>query len=397
MPPPENRTMKKLFVLLMLCIPAASFSQTTTHTAEDSLHQGTSKSKVSIGGYGEAKITYVTEAEEAEANLERVVLFTGYRFNNRISFHSELEIEDAKIEGGEPGGEVALEQAYLKFDVGRTHYLTAGLIIPRIGIINENHLPTTFNGNNRPFVERFVIPSTWRELGIGWYGNIEKAGGLQYTIAVLNGLHSSGFGEGAAIRGGRFEGHDASMSNIGVTASVGYLIKGLRLQTSVYYGGTVAKTIEQLDTVLDIPTTLEGGAFGSPVSLWEANAQYDWKALNVRGLLAMTNFQDAGNAATIFGNNPVRTSLGWYAEAGVNLLYGAYKNEKKLIVFGRYESIDMAHALPVDGTDTNLERRYIVGGLTFQPVNGVAIKLDYVGLNAIEDEGFVNLGIGYSF
>jgi hypothetical protein len=235
---------------------------------------------------------------------------------------------------------------------------------------------------------------------MGWYGTVEKAGGLQYSVAVLNGLHSSGFGEGAAIRGGRYEGHDASMSNIGVTASLGYPIKGLRLQTSVYYGGTVAKTIN--DTILNNDggidvTTLEGGAFGTPVSLWEANAQYDWKALNVRGLVAMTNFRDAGTAATVFGNNPARTSLGWYAEAGVNLLYGAYKNEKKLILFGRYESIDMTHALPVDGANAKLERRYIVGGLTFQPVNGVAIKLDYVGLNSIEDEGFVNLGIGYSF
>ena len=60
-----------------------------------------------------------------------------------------------------------MEQAYLKFDVGRTHYLTAGLIIPRIGIINENHLPTTFNGVNRPFVETYVIPG---ERGSGVIG-----------------------------------------------------------------------------------------------------------------------------------------------------------------------------------------------------------------------------------
>jgi len=60
------------------------------------------------------------------------------------------------------------------FDLNKNNYIIAGLYIPRIGIINENHLPTTYNGNQRHFVEKYIIPSTWREIGVGLYGQSDR-------------------------------------------------------------------------------------------------------------------------------------------------------------------------------------------------------------------------------
>ena len=142
-------------------------------TKEDSLSAGiiSRNTATVISGYGSVKYKYAFNSKLAEANVDRVILFVGHKFNNKISFFSELEVEDAKVAGGEAGGEIALEQAFLKFNLTKNAYLSAGLFIPRIGIINENHLPTTFNGNDRPFVERFIIPATWREIGISLFGS----------------------------------------------------------------------------------------------------------------------------------------------------------------------------------------------------------------------------------
>ena len=136
-------------------------------TKEDSLAAGVvaSEKATMISGYGEANYQNNTTYKTASANLERAVLFVGHKFNNKITFFSELEVENAKVAGGTAGGEIGMEQAFLKFNLNKDLYVVAGLFTPRIGIINENHLPTTFYSVLRPQLETQLIPATWREIG----------------------------------------------------------------------------------------------------------------------------------------------------------------------------------------------------------------------------------------
>ena len=69
-------------------------------TKEDSLHQGVAQQQTVISGYGSAFYQRDNNAQQATTTLERAVLFVGHQFNDRISFFSELEIENAKVEGG---------------------------------------------------------------------------------------------------------------------------------------------------------------------------------------------------------------------------------------------------------------------------------------------------------
>ena len=131
---------------------------------EDSLNAGINSSKTVISGYGSALYQRDFNKKESVLNLERAVLFVGHQFNNKISVFSELEIEDAKVAGGEGGGEVSMEQLYLKFNLNPKQYIIAGLFVPRIGFLNENHLPVNFNGVERPIVEQQVIPATGANL-----------------------------------------------------------------------------------------------------------------------------------------------------------------------------------------------------------------------------------------
>ena len=274
--------MKKMsgyFIVFCLLITTAK-AQTRTPaqqlmlTNEDSLNAGFDKSKTVLSGYGSAFYQRNSKLQTASINLERAVLFVGHQFNSKISFFSELEIEDAKVD--DKGGEVSMEQAYLKFNLNSTQYITAGLFLPRIGLLNENHLPVNFNGVERPIVEQLVIPSTWRELGIGFYGRSKKLP-LNYSVAVFNGLNSAGFVHGTGLRDGRFEGRNATANNLAVTAALQYYYKDFTFQVSGYAGGSNGLNKLRSDSL-----QLSSGVFGMPVYLGEADFRWAKKRLECK-------------------------------------------------------------------------------------------------------------------
>src|SRR2546430_9190367 len=64
-----------------------------------------------VGGYGEVHYTNPTGPKTPPVvNLARFVVYVAHGFDERLAFRSELEVEDAKIEGGQAGGEVLLVQ-----------------------------------------------------------------------------------------------------------------------------------------------------------------------------------------------------------------------------------------------------------------------------------------------
>ena len=405
------KTKKILTTTLTLIIFQFSFSQDLTK--EDFLKEELEgpDHTTAIAGYGEAKYEYNIREKTARANLTRAVLFVGHKFNDKISFFSELEVEDAKVIGGKPGGEIALEQAFLKFSLNKDINLAAGLLIPRIGIINENHLPTTFNGNDRPYLESLLIPTTWRELGLCIYGKSNKITGLNYSLGLVNGLNSEGFEYGTGIREGRFEGRDASASNIAITGALLYFINNFRIQISGYYGGSAGLNKMQSDTL-----HLSNGAFGTPVMLTEANIQYGKKGFSFRAIGTMVQINDAEKINHAYDNNIAKKMLGAYAEIGYNLLKLSKKEtQQNLTLFGRYEYIDLNYEIAKNGINNDyLKNAFFIAGISYQPIIGVIIKADYVthttgepnphiesllpaGQTFYRSNNFFNLGIGYSF
>jgi hypothetical protein len=383
-------------------------------TPEDSLNAGLVRSDRTtvISGYGEVKVSYDQQLGTGVANLTRNVLFLGHRFNDRISFFSEMELENARVEGGEAGGEVSMEQLFIKFDLTRDIYLTGGLFIPRLGIINENHLPTTFNGNDRPFVEQFIIPSTWREIGVGLYGRSSRWQGLHWNIGLQNGLDAGAFQHGSGIREGRGEGSHASAANLGLSGSLLYYVGDLRMQASGYYGGAAGLTQREADSL-----QLDYGLFGTPVRLLEANVQYLGEKLRVKALAAQVDMPDAGRINRAYASNTPERMFGAYAEVGCDLWSWIKPAQKRdLIAFVRCETLDMNAVVPENGIDDpTLRRTYVIAGLTYAPTGGIDVKADYVlrttgspnpalninpyphALPYFTENGFLNLGVAYNF
>lgn len=404
----------KIFTLssAFLFITGAVFAQATRLvTAEDSLNSGLSKSATTIGGYGNAFYQRNNFQGTSKLNLERFVLFTGHKFNDKISVFSELEVEDAKVTGGESGGEIAIEQAYLKFSLNPNQYIVAGLFLPRIGILNEDHLPNTFNGNERNYVETFILPSTWREIGVGLYGNINGAP-LNYSVGLVNGLSSGMFTHGTGIRDGRFEGRNASSNSLAITASLQYYAGDFKAQVSGYYGGTANISKRKADSL-----GLNSGIFGTPVAIGEGDIQYSHGGFSMRALGAIVSIPDAATINRAYANNTPKTEYGAYLEVAYNLLYkSGSRNDKQFIVFVRDEKFDINATIPSNGiADETLNQNHIVAGFTYLPIRNVAVKADVrlvhtgaqnpeliinpnpVALPYQQNNNLVNLGVAFSF
>ncbi|MEP7197330.1 MAG: hypothetical protein ABI851_12490 [Saprospiraceae bacterium] len=404
--------MRVLLSILLLSFCQFVLAQSES-TAEDSLHKGLSSfiSNTSIGGYGNVLYKRNFNQDYSSINLERFVLFLGHKFSKKIYFFSELEVEDALVSGAEEGGEIALEQCYLKFNTNPNNYFVAGLFLPRIGILNENHLPNTFNGNERTQVETLILPSTWRELGIAYYGNLNRIP-LTYSIALMNGLDAASFEHGSALREGRFEGRNASANNLALSASLKYNKNNLIAQISSYYGGSVGLAAKQADSL-----QLDSGFFGTPVLVNEANLQYESNGFSLRLLGSYISIPNALEINRAYASNTPQSAYGVYLEAAYNIfkvLHSGYNQE--LNFFARYEKLDLNYSIPENGIiDETLNQQHIVIGLNYLPIKNVSIKADirlqHTGkqnpaliINPSPtlpvyklDNTFLNLGIGYSF
>lgn len=400
----------KTFTLLLSFL-FVSGSLLAQQTSEDSLNSNTSKSSTTIGGYGDAFYQRNNNLGTSKVNLERFVLFTGHKFNDKVSFFSELEVEDAKVSGGESGGEVSVEQAYLKFNLSPNQYIVAGLIIPRIGILNDNHLPNTFNGNERNYVETFIIPTTWRELGVGLFGTINGLP-LNYSVGLMNGLNGSGFEHGAGLESGKFEGKNATANNLAVTASLQYYQGNFKAQLSGYYGGTVGESKRKADSL-----GLNSGIFGTPVALGEGDVQYAKGGFSARALATIVSIPDASNINRAFASNTPQTEYGAYLELAYDLLFlNKRPHEQQFIVFARDERFDMNYRIPSNGIyDGTLDQNHIVAGFSYLPNKNVIIKADVRFITTGKqnpdlianpnpaaapyqvNNNLIDLGIGFSF
>ncbi len=97
---------------------------------------------LSIGGYGEgnysAKVGDKGSSNDS-ADLERMVLYAGYKFTDRILFNSEIEFEHATTgEGSESKGEVSVEFASLDFFIDPMANARAGLVLMPMGLVNQD-------------------------------------------------------------------------------------------------------------------------------------------------------------------------------------------------------------------------------------------------------------------
>ncbi len=388
------------FLVIIFLITAFSFGQTATDSitldpqkqlnAAQRLLSGNYGSAVTVGAYGEMLYNQ-PEGDNGEIDVQRLVLLFGYRFNDKTQFITEIEFEHVE--------EVFVEQAFVNYNVADNVNLRGGLMLVPMGIINEFHEPTTFNGTERPAVDNVIVPSTWRELGIGVNGRFNDLS-LAYQAYIFNGFKSTeADGEGGVsgilqgsngLRSGRQKGIRSTVDSPTFSTKFDYYgIAGLRLGLSGYFGQTQAEDdVEEID----------GANIG--ISMIGLDARYAYKRFTARGQFIYASLSDTEAYNTLTGRDLGSELQGWYLEGAFNILPASKK--QKLFAFARYEAYD-THAGTAGTLAENpaYDRTDITTGLTYHIAPGVVIKGDYQFRdNALDGDSVkdrLNFGIGVWF
>jgi hypothetical protein len=346
------------------------------------------EAKLPVSGYMEAHFNK-PNGQPGIGDFHRFVLLFGHSFSDRIKFWSELELEHALVEGGEERGELALEQAYLDFLITSRFNFRAGMVLTPVGIVNERHEPPAFNGVERPFVETFIIPTTWRELGMGFTGDLGR--GFRYRTYMLSALNPLGFNAETGIAEGRRSGFNSSFRNPAFVGRLEYSgIRRLTLGLSAYSG--IASAPELLVT--------------PRVSLGNVDGRYSFRRFDFRALFANTwvsRTAELNHALERrFGSQPnvARIMRGYYFEPAFHILPRRMRNDISL--FARYEKYNTQHEMaPGFVPLPEFDRRSVVTGITYKPHTDVAIKFDYVfnrnASSVVRPVDGLNLGFGWWF
>lgn len=351
---------------------------------------------LSIGGYGEWVFSDYSQDKKSTIDNLRAVIYAGYKFNDWIILNNEFEFEHATTgEGAEEKGEVSVEFSYLDFMLKDYANVRAGLTLVPMGFINEIHEGPTYHGNYRPQVERTIIPTTWREIGAGIFGEILP--GLQYRFYGMNGLNAQGF-TSAGIRDGRQSGSKAVAEDFAFTGRVDYYspdIPGLLVGASAWAGNSGQGYMYSSKTYgsqeLNVMT-----------QLYEGHLQYRWQGLELRALGAYGFVGNAAQLSAAKGETIGSQNYGWYTEAAYNVMPIVWpENPQYLAPFFRYEAYNTLAGVP-DGFDDydGLYNRWIYqAGLTYKPIENVAVKFDYQNFNSqakqLPDQ--FNLGIAFMY
>ncbi len=403
----------KRYTLLFYLISAAIFSNAQTiqnDSIASNTYQNTAQKlmqinrKLTIGGYAQVDYNQLLNSDtynNGNLDVHRMVLLFGYKFNSRTQFITELEVEHVK--------EIYVEQAFLDYRINNYMNLRAGLMLIPMGIVNEYHEPPTFNGVERPMLDKYIVPTTWRELGIGLTGNIPNAN-LKYQAYIVNGFSS--YKDGPTLRGsdglrkGRQKGAESFVSSPNLSAKVEYYgFSGLNIGLSGYYGNTQSTLYNGLEkNNADALAQADSSVVG--ISMIGLDARYSKKGILLRGQLNYANISNTDQYNYISNpddkiNDLGSALFGYYVEVGYNLFQNANNIKSELIPFIRYSEFDTHYK--VDGElekNEKYDRTVITTGLGWKVAPGAIFKADMQFLKTKADDSYstmFNAGIGIWF
>lgn len=368
-----------LSVLLFLCI--ISYAQENKSNVNEPQNtsmklMGENESKISIGGYAEINYNQPfgnSIRSNGELDVQRMVLLFAYKFNNRVDFVTEIEFEHVK--------EVFVEQAFIRYKLNDWMNLRAGLLLIPMGIINEYHEPTTFNGVERPLIANKLIPTTWREIGFGISGKFNELA-LKYQVYLVNGLNGYDNGNakisGGGLRSGRQKGAESFMSSPNLSFKVDYYgISNLKLGFSGYLGKTQSTMFDGLDMNNDALVMMaESSRIG--LNLFGLDARYNKDGFAFRGAYFSGLLSNTAEYNALTGKDVGSKLFGYYMEASYDLMRLFENTHEELVFFARYENYNTQSEVE-EGTVQNdaYAVKQITTGLGYRIASGVVLKADF--------------------
>ncbi len=403
--------------------------------AADSVMQHVNGKRLSVGGYGEVAMSrnfysdhvsrysladeHKNDPSHGRFDIPHAVIYLGYDFGKGWTMGTEIEFEHGGVgmayekedeEGGEweqeveKGGEVELEQFWIQKSFGRWANIKAGHIVVPVGLNNAYHEPLNFFTVYRPEGENTVLPSTWHQTGISFWG---KTKGWRYELQFLAGLNSDNFTNTGWIKKGPgtpTEGEIATKYGTALRID-NYCIKGLRIGLSGYYGHAIGNSY---------PNNKDGAEskYKGVVAIGAIDFTYNNYNWIVRGQADYGYLSDAKqlkyftnrlNGLSPFHHSAFvsKNAFAYGIEAGYNVFSQIEKlrqDNQKLYLFGRYEHYN-PYASKTKNTSydyTNVQRMAV--GINYYPVKQIVVKAEYSHRflkSQYNNEPAINIGVAY--
>ena len=352
-------------------------------------------------------------------DIPHAVIYLGYDFGKGWTMGTEIEFEHGGVgmayekedeEGGEweqeveKGGEVELEQFWIQKSFGRWANIKAGHIVVPVGLNNAYHEPLNFFTVYRPEGENTVLPSTWHQTGVSFWGRTK---GWRYELQFLAGLNSDNFTNTGWINKGPgtpTEGEIATKYGTALRID-NYCIKGLRIGLSGYYGHAIGNSY---------PNNKDGAEskYKGVVAIGAIDFTYNNYNWIVRGQADYGYLSDAKqlkyftnrlNGLSPFHHSAFvsKNAFAYGIEAGYNVFSQIEKlrqSNQKMYLFGRYEHYN-PYASKTKNTSydyTNVQRMAV--GINYYPVKQIVVKAEYSHRflkSQYNNEPAINIGVAY--
>ena len=425
--------MKRIvFTLLVMASCLAGHAQ---ESSADSTQQQKKVSRLSVGGYGEANFTrnyfsdHVSRYSQPEAHkddpshgrfdIPHAVIYLGYDFGKGWSFGTEVEFEHGGAgiayekedeEGGEweqeteKGGEVELEQFWLQKSFAPWANIRAGHIVVPVGLNNAHHEPLSYFTVYRPEGENTIMPSTWHQTGVSFWGLYKD---FRYEAQFLAGLNADQFTNVGWIHKGHKSPMEFDVANkYGAALRIdNYSVPGLRIGLSGYYGHSIGNTYPN-------DANGAGATYKGRVAVGSVDFTYDAHNWIVRGQADYGYLGDAAELKYMYNRlnskSPFKhtafVSSNAYAigiETGYNIFSQIQRLRQKgerLYLFGRYEAYN-PYASKTNGVSYDYtEVKRMVVGVNYHPIRQIVIKGEYAKRflkSLYNDEPSVSIGVAY--
>ena len=331
--------------------------------------------------------------------MRRAVIYLGHRFNDRLRFDSETEVEHA-VSSKDDNGEVEIEQAFLSYQLNDALTLKTGLILMPFGFLNPVHEPSSYYGVERNDVETRIIPATWREGAIALAARTEA--GFNFEFGVTTTVDISKFDDsGKPLASVHQELQLARARDLGWYGAVNYRgIPGVTVGGAVFTSNTThADAAFKAD-----PTQPSFAGLHARLVLWDLHARYQRGPLDLQGVYARGTFSQSGDIdqRILDFNNATGESrpfvpaafFGWYGQAAYRIWMSG---DASITPFVRYERFNTQSSMPAGfAADPLNDERVVTAGLSYRPHPQVVFKTDYQKYRHGEKDRF-NLGAGWQF
>ncbi len=258
--------------------------------------------KTIIGGYIDFTLTRCSGgARDCDAKLgfdqERFVPFFYSQVTDRLSVAAELEVEHGGPQGNQGDGDIKMEFATMDYRFNDAFNLRGGIILVPMGRFNLIHDSPLNDLPLRPMVSRSILPSTFAESGLGFFGTVYPTAlsKIDYEFYVTNGFTGDNgqFSESAGTRKSRGSLKKDNNENKAIVSRVSFSpMLGVEVAGSVHHGKWDENDEYDL-TLWAIDGNLQRGPF-------ELQGEAAWANAEGGGFQTITGKDENGDPITVF-------------------------------------------------------------------------------------------------